>query len=129
MQLGRATPSPCCAAFPRYRPPLARRPATGSTTVAIGPPTARFTRQPSLVSVYARTKGVERTTLEGCSKREIERCLKRYIAREVYTVLKAGTPDRPLDAHESDSNRPVRTRMPGGVGGEGPGSPVLPYPD
>ncbi len=26
-------------------------------------------------------------------------------------------------------NRRVRTRMPGGVGGEGPGSPVLPYPD
>ena len=26
-------------------------------------------------------------------------------------------------------NRQVRTRMPGGVGGEGPGSPVLPYPD
>ena len=30
---------------------------------------------------------VERRTAEGKSKREIIRCLKRYIAREVYRVL------------------------------------------
>ena len=35
-----------------------------------------------------RTKEyVERRTAEGKSKREIIRCLKRYIAREVYRVL------------------------------------------
>ncbi len=30
---------------------------------------------------------VERRTAEGLSKREIIRCLKRYIAREVFTAL------------------------------------------
>jgi hypothetical protein len=30
---------------------------------------------------------VERRTAEGKSKREIIRCLKRYVAREVYRVL------------------------------------------
>jgi transposase len=36
----------------------------------------------------ARTRGyVARRTAEGLSKREILRCLKRYIAREIYQVL------------------------------------------
>jgi transposase len=36
----------------------------------------------------ARTRGhVARRTAEGKSKKEIIRCLKRYIAREIYTVL------------------------------------------
>ena len=30
---------------------------------------------------------VARRTLEGLSKREIMRCLKRYVAREIYRVL------------------------------------------
>ena len=30
---------------------------------------------------------VQRRTAEGLSKREIIRCLKRYIAREIYTAL------------------------------------------
>ncbi len=30
---------------------------------------------------------VERRTTEGLSKREIIRCLKRYVAREVYNLL------------------------------------------
>jgi hypothetical protein len=34
---------------------------------------------------------VARRTAEGKSKREIMRCLKRYIAREVYRVLVAPT--------------------------------------
>ena len=34
-------------------------------------------------------KYVARRTAEGKSKREIMRCLKRYIAREVYRVLVA----------------------------------------
>jgi hypothetical protein len=38
----------------------------------------------------ARTKSyVARRTAEGRSKREIMRCLKRYVAREVYKVLTA----------------------------------------
>ena len=33
---------------------------------------------------------VERRTREGLSKREIIRCLKRYVAREVYRHLRDG---------------------------------------
>lgn len=40
-----------------------------------------------------RTKNyVERRLAEGLSKREIMRCLKRYVAREVFHALIAGTP-------------------------------------
>jgi len=39
-----------------------------------------------------------RRKAEGLSKREIIRCLKRYIARETYQLL---TAKRPLDKHES----------------------------
>ena len=35
------------------------------------------------------SRHAERRTREGKSKREITRCLKRYIAREVYTTLRA----------------------------------------
>jgi transposase len=35
---------------------------------------------------------VTRRTAEGKSKREIMRCLKRYVAREVYRVLISGAP-------------------------------------
>jgi hypothetical protein len=44
-----------------------------------------------------RTKEyVARRTQEGKSKREIIRCLKRYVAREVYRVLVlAASPSRP----------------------------------
>ena len=41
---------------------------------------------------------VERRTAEGKSKAEIIRCLKRYVAREVYPHLRAGrrlTPQLP----------------------------------
>jgi hypothetical protein len=41
---------------------------------------------------------VARRTAEGKSRREIMRCLKRYIAREVYRVLVcAAYPDRGID--------------------------------
>lgn len=37
---------------------------------------------------HAATRAyVERRTAEGLSKREIIRCLKRYIAREIYSAL------------------------------------------
>ena len=52
---------------------------------------------------------VERRTAEGLSKREIIRCLKRYIAREIYNNLpRPATPRHPyqpspqrLDKHRS----------------------------
>lgn len=52
---------------------------------------------------------VERRTNEGLSKREIIRCLKRYIAREIYTNLPRPEPESlapqhtptPLDKHRS----------------------------
>jgi transposase len=37
---------------------------------------------------------VERRTSEGKSKREIMRCLKRYVAREVYRVLAGAGPEK-----------------------------------
>jgi hypothetical protein len=40
--------------------------------------------RPSADSLY-----VERRTKEGKSKKEIIRCLKRYVAREVYRHLRA----------------------------------------
>ena len=37
---------------------------------------------------HLRTRAyVERRTREGLSKREVMRCLKRYVAREIYRVL------------------------------------------
>ena len=52
---------------------------------------------------------VARRTAEGKSSREIRRCLKRYIARELYRALNASTTltsqtpavQRPLDKHRS----------------------------
>jgi hypothetical protein len=52
---------------------------------------------------------VERRTAEGLSKREIIRCLKRYIAREIYAnlprpAIEQPAPEqsaRPLDKHRS----------------------------
>ncbi len=39
-----------------------------------------------------RTKAyVARRTAEGLSKREIIRCLKRYLARELYVLLRSGS--------------------------------------
>ena len=38
---------------------------------------------------------VERRTAEGMSKREIVRCLKRYVAREIYNILTNPPTHRP----------------------------------
>jgi hypothetical protein len=58
---------------------------------------------------------VARRTAEGKSKREIIRCLKRYIAREIYQDLRAvlgdGTQLRAGQAIQPDSSR--STRAPG----------------
>jgi hypothetical protein len=39
---------------------------------------------------------VERRTAEGKTKREIMRCLKRYIAREIFRLLRSMTLGDPL---------------------------------
>lgn len=45
------------------------------------------------MSSHPATKAyVERRTKEGLSKREIMRCLKRYVAREIFTALRTETP-------------------------------------
>lgn len=45
---------------------------------------------------HPRTRAyVERRTGEGLSKREIIRCLKRYVARELLPLIKAAAEDRP----------------------------------
>lgn len=45
----------------------------------------------------------ERRRAEGLSDREIMRCLKRYVAREVYRVIRAGSPGRPGSGGGLDS--------------------------
>jgi transposase len=48
----------------------------------------------SRMSFEPRTRAyVERRLLEGKSKMEIIRCLKRYVAREVYPLLRAAVAD------------------------------------
>jgi transposase len=49
---------------------------------------------------HAPTKAyVERRTAEGLSKREIMRCLKRYVARELFPLIQAITAPTPLEQH------------------------------
>ena len=81
-------PSPTCAASPRSRPRPGAPTATGSTAAATARPTPRSgaSRSPAALGPPTRAYVARRTT-EGLSKPEIIRCLKRYIAREVYTAL------------------------------------------
>lgn len=54
-----------------------------------------------------RTKHyVARRTAEGKSKREIIRCLKRYVAREIYRVLVSGGSPSPPTAPSPIESRP-----------------------
>jgi transposase len=67
------------------------------------------------MSCDARTRSyVARRTAQGKSKREIIRCLKRYIAREVYQELRAvlgdGTPLWAGQPTQTDSNGSTRAR-------------------
>jgi transposase len=67
------------------------------------------------MSCDARTRSyVARRTAEGKSKREIIRCLKRYVARELYqdlrTVFGDGTPLWAGQATRADSNGSTRAR-------------------
>ena len=77
----------------RSRPPAARSPtATDSTATATANSTAPCTPSPCPGSATTRPPAtyVERRTAEGKTPREIKRCLKRYIARDLYRLLETG---------------------------------------
>jgi hypothetical protein len=61
--------------------------ALGASTLC-GSPVYRL--MPEFRPSEATRAYVERRTKEGLSKREIIRCLKRYVAREVYRHLRDG---------------------------------------
>src|SRR6266540_3428721 len=82
-------PSQCCAAHRRFRPRPAWCSVTGSIAAATVKPTQRLNH---IVIVRRRhdkaTKAYfAKRKAEGKSKKEIFRCLKRYVAREVYRTL------------------------------------------
>ena len=80
-------PSP---APPPSPPPAAAPAGTGSTAAATANSTAPCTPSPSPGSRRDRTRAYfTRRRAEGRSDREIRRCLKRYIARELYRALTA----------------------------------------
>ena len=80
--------SPCSAASPRC-PPRPGAPAPPAQPRR-GPPGQRALYRIVLCRLRwdPRTRAyAERRTAEGLTKKEIIRCLKRYVAREVYTAL------------------------------------------
>jgi transposase len=84
-------PSPTCAGSPPSPPARARPAAICCTAAGTAMPTGPCT-WPSWSgcgSVPAPEPNVERRTKEGLSKPEIIRCIKRYLAREVYHALVA----------------------------------------
>ena len=90
---GEAAFSMMCGA-PRSPRRAGRRTGTGSTAAATGRRTGRSTRSRS--SAWRTTRGRGGTWRGGPprgSRREAVRCLKRYIAREVYHVLMDPNPD------------------------------------
>ena len=81
-------PSQCCAGPRRFRPPL----AGCSVTVSIAAATAgQRGVAPDRGRQAALRQGhqglLAKRKAEGKSKKEIFRCLKRYVAREVYRTL------------------------------------------
>jgi hypothetical protein len=107
--------SRCCAAPRRYRPPPARPNATDSTgrRPRRQHRTAHDRRGPhALLPTHPRY--VQRRTTQGKSKREILRCLKRYIARQISHTLHADLAARKLCARAGlipavrNSDRTVR---------------------
>ena len=76
--------------------PLAAETTVDMVFSEIGEALAREANSALHMVVVCRMRTDERTrayvarrTLEGLSKREIMRCLKRYVAREIYRVLTA----------------------------------------
>jgi hypothetical protein len=75
-------PSQCCAAPRRFRPPPAWCSVTGSIAAATVKPTQRYTTPSSSGCDMTRPpRPTSQRKAEGKSKREIFRCLKRYVAR------------------------------------------------
>ena len=67
---------------------ISRQHLTASTAAATEKPTARCGRSPSCACATTPTPAyIQRRTKEGHSKKAAFRCLKRYIAREVYNHL------------------------------------------
>ncbi len=92
---GEAAFSMMCGAFPIPASSGKTRAGTGSTAAAAGRRTGRYSRSRS--SAWRTTRGRGGTwrggPAEGKCRREAVRCLKRYIAREVYHVLMDPNPD------------------------------------
>jgi hypothetical protein len=83
-------------------PPPGKQSATGSTAAA----TDNFNRALHIILVTRRRTHaptiayIERRIREGKTRRQAIRCLKRYLARNLYRLLEHGAP-RPLDKHRS----------------------------
>ena len=74
------------------RPAAARQFGIGSIAAATGPEQRIHTIAITRIRCSPTTKNyVARRTAEGKSSREIQRCLKRYIARELYRALNTST--------------------------------------
>ena len=82
-------PSPLCAVPVPSRLPQACAAVTVSTEAAIAALTTPCGASPwyACVSTSAAPPCAQRRTTEGKTRRDILRCLKRYIAREVYKLL------------------------------------------
>ena len=95
-------PSPASPAPPRSPPPPAKRSATASTAAA----TAQLNRALHQILLTRRRTHpptidyIDRRTQEGKTRREATRCLKRYLARNLYRLLENPPIDR-LDKHRS----------------------------
>ncbi|GAA4485115.1 IS110 family transposase [Actinoallomurus oryzae] len=81
--------SPHSAAPTRSRQAAAKPPGTASTVAATAHSTAPSTpsRSPGYGNCPRTRAYIDRRTAEGKTPREIRRCLKRYIARELYRTL------------------------------------------
>jgi transposase len=84
-------PSPPWPAPARCRPAAAAPSAIGSTAAVTGRSTARCTtsRLPVGAAVPGPQRYIAKRRAEGKSDNEIRRCLKRYIARELFRTLNA----------------------------------------
>ena len=86
--------SPASPASPRSPPPQDRRSATDSTAAA----TDKLNRALHQILVTRRRihqptiAYIERRISEGKTRREANRCLKRYLARSLYRLLENGAP-------------------------------------
>jgi hypothetical protein len=83
---------------------------TGSTVAATEPPTPPCTPScsPRLRCDPRTHRYLQRRTKEGLSKPEIIRCLKRYLAREIYQVLVS----LPPSSSSSPPHSPERVGQP-----------------